>query len=154
MISKPTTPQLIAAACTELESKVGPAITDVTTRVVLDMAVAVLKGAAVRSANELAWMREEADAIEELARRLVAEVADASALAAALQAYADAKTDSLYLIEAEGDYERASEVLSCAAEAAYADGDPERIAAVRRLLDQRMANETAIIGQYVGVGRG
>jgi hypothetical protein len=154
MISKPTTPQLIGAACAELETKVAPAIADGTTRVVLEMVVAVLKGAAVRSANELAWMRDEAEAIEELARRLVAELPDAAALVAALEAYTGGKTDSRYLAEAEADYERASEVLSCAAEAAFAHGDPEHISAVRRLLDQRMANETAVIGQYVGVGRG
>jgi hypothetical protein len=49
---------------------------------------------------------------------------------------------------------RAGEVLSRAVEAAYADGDPERKAAVRGLIDQRMANEFAVVGQYVGVGRG
>jgi hypothetical protein len=51
------------------------------------------------------------------------------------------------------DYERISEVLSCAAEAVYADGDPSRIAAVQELFDQRLANENAVIGAFQAVGR-
>jgi len=147
MISQPTSPQLIEAACAELSSKVAPFVTDPAARVVLDMTVAVLQGVARRSANELAWMREEADGIEEVARQFVADLPEAAALASALQAYLDAKSDLAA-------YERAGEVLSCAIEAAYADGDAERKATVRRLIDERMANENAVIGQYVGVGRG
>lgn len=154
MIAKPTTQQLIDAVCTELDAKVAPAVTDPTAKLVLDMAMAVLRGVGVRSANELAWMREESDAIEAVARRFVAELPDAHQLGEALQAYLDLKSDSRYLARAEEEYESAGEVLSCAVEAAYADGDPDRKAAVRALVDQRMANEFAIIGQYVGVGRG
>ena len=154
MISKPTTHQLIDAVCTELDTKVAPAVADATAKLVLDMAMAVLKGVGVRSANELAWMREEADAIESVARRLVAELPDATDLREALQSYLDIKSDSRYLARAEEEYERAGEVLSRAVEAAYADGDADRKAAVRALVDQRMANEFAVVGQYVGVGRG
>ena len=154
MISQPTSPQLIEAACAELASKVAPFVTDPAARVVLDMTVAVLQGVGRRAANELAWMREEADAIEDVARRFVADRPDATALASALQAYVDAKSDRRYLADALAEYERAGEVLSCAIEAAYADGDAERKATVRRLVDHRMANENAVIGQYVGVGRG
>lgn len=154
MISKPTTQQLIDAVCTELGTKVAPAVTDPTAKLVLDMAMAVLKGVGVRSANELAWMREESDAIEDVARRLVAELPDATHLREALESYLELKSDSRYLARAEEEYERAGEVLSRAVEAAYADGDPDRKAAVRALVDQRMANEFAVVGQYVGVGRG
>jgi hypothetical protein len=156
VISKPTTPQLIDAACVELETKVAPAIVDGTVRVVLDMAVAVLRTAAVRSAIELAWMREEADAIQELSARFIDELPDGSvsALADALRAYSDAKSSSLYLADVQADYGRASEVLSCAAELAYADGDPQRKAAITRLFDQRMAHENAVTGVFQAVGRG
>jgi hypothetical protein len=153
MITKPTTPQLIEAACIELETKVGPAITDGAAKVVVDMALQVLRGVAVRSANELAWMRQEADAADQFARDLSAQLPDATELAGALKAYSDAKTDSLFLDDVVADYERASEVLSLAAEAAYADGDAERIAAVRRLYDQRMANEKSVIGVFMAAGR-
>jgi hypothetical protein len=154
MISKPTTQQLIDAVCTELATKVATVVSDPTAKLVLDMAIAVLQGVAVRSANELAWMREEADAIEGVARQLVAELPDTADLGKALQSYLDLKSDSRYLAQAEQEYERAGEVLSRAVEAAYADGNADRKAAVRALIDQRMANEFAIVGQYVGVGRG
>jgi hypothetical protein len=154
MISKPTMRQLIDATCTELATKVAPVVTDSTAKLALDMAMAVLKGVGVRSANELAWMREEADAIENVARRLVAELPEATDLAEALEWYLAIKSDSRYLSQAEAEYERAGEVLSRAVEAVYADGDPDRKAAVRALIDQRMANEFAVVGQYVGVGRG
>jgi hypothetical protein len=153
MISKPTTPQLIDAACTELENRVAPAITDGATKVVVDMALAVLRGAAIRSANEVAWMREEAHAVDELAQRLIAELPDARELAEAHRAYAEGSAGSLYLEDVLDDYERASEVLSRAAEAVYLDGSAERIAAVRRLYDQRMANEKAVIGVFMAAGR-
>ena len=35
MISKPTTPQLIDAACTELETKIAPAVADPATKIVV-----------------------------------------------------------------------------------------------------------------------
>ena len=154
MISKPTTQQLIDAVCTELpprwpqSSPTPPPSSSSTWR------SRVLKGVGIRSANELAWMREEADAIEAVARRLVADLPDATDLGDALDSYLDIKSDSRYLARAEEEYERAGEVLSRAVEAAYADGDADRKAAVRALIDQRMANEFAVVGQYVGVGRG
>jgi hypothetical protein len=153
MISKPTTPQLIDAACTELETRVVPAISDPATKVVVDMALAVLRGAAIRSACEVAWMREESVAVDELAQRLVAELPDATELAAAQRAYTEARTSRLYLDDVLADYERASEVLSRAAEAVYRDGSAERIASVRELFDQRMANEKTVIGEFMAAGR-
>jgi len=153
MISKPTTPQLIDAACTELETRVAPTISDPATKVVVDMALAVLRGAAIRSGYEVAWMREEADAVDQLAQRLVTELPDAAELADAHRAYTEGRTGRLYLEDVLADYERASEVLSRAAEAAYRDGSAERIAAVRRLFDQRMANEKTVIGEFMAAGR-
>ena len=84
---QPTNRQLIEAVSAELTNKVAPTITDGSVKVVLDMALAVLAGAAVRTSNELAWMREEADAIEAVAARLAGELPEAKELAAALDAY-------------------------------------------------------------------
>jgi hypothetical protein len=153
VISKPTTPQLIDAVCAELASKVLPELTDGTTKVVLDMAMAVLQGASIRSANEIAWMREEAGAIDALATRLVGEMPAATGLADALAGFTAARTDSLYLADVQADYQRASEVLSCAAEAVYNDGDRARIAAVHALFDARMAHENEVVGAFQAVGR-
>ncbi len=153
MITQPTNRQLIEAVCAELTNKVAPTITDGSVKVVLDMALAVLAGAAVRTSNELAWMREEADAIEAVAARLAGELPEAKELAAALDAYRAGKTSSLYIDDAKADYQRASELLSCVAEATFADGDAARMAAVDELFAQRMANENTVTGQFLAVGR-
>ena len=65
----------------------------------------------------------------------------------------DNKTNSLKLDDAQADYARASEVLSCAVEAAYDVGDADQIAAVGRLMDQRHANQQSVTGQFMAVGR-
>ena len=153
MISRPSTKQLIDVICSELAEKVGPAITDPVAKVQLDMAISVLQTTAVRSANEMAWMREERDAIEDAARGLLDALPESAELAAAFQTYVDGKTDSLYLDEAQADYARASEVLSCAIEAAYASGDDDHIATVSTLIDQRHANQQAVTGQFMALGR-
>lgn len=149
MISKPSTRQLIETVCSGLTTKVGPALTTASDRMVLDMAVAVLSGAAVCCANELAWMHEEVDAIERVTTNVLAELPEATALAA----FTEAKTDSRYLAAARTNYERASEVLSCLAESAFLDGNPGRLASVNELYGQRMANENVVTGQFLAIGR-
>ena len=153
MISRPTSPQLIDAVCEALQSKVALALTDPTVRVALDMACAVLQTVGVRSAKEIAFMREEAEAIEALATRFVNELPDSAGLAEALRSYTDGKSASSYLDDVLADYDRASEVLSCAAEAAYASGDAGHIEALAALYDQRLSNENAVIGVFAAVGR-
>jgi len=153
VISRPTTQQLLDGVCTELADKVAPAISDPTVQVQLEMALAVLRTTAVRSGKELAWMKEEREAIAQTAQRLVDALPDAAPLHEALRAYTDGLTNSWYLDEAQADYARASEVLSCAVEAAYASGDREHIAAVIELMDQRHANQQAVTGQFMAAGR-
>jgi hypothetical protein len=153
VISRPTTQQLIDAICIELDDKVAPAVTDPTVKVQLEMAIAVLKNVAVRSGNELEWMQEERDAIEQTARRLLDEIPDAAPLQEALDVYTTGLTNSLRLRDAQQDYARASEVLSCAIEAAYDSGDPQHVAAVIALMDQRHANQQAVTGQFIAAGR-
>jgi hypothetical protein len=153
VISKPTNRQLIDAVCAELSGKVLPTITDGGTKVVMEMALSILACAAVRTNNELAWMKEETDAIEAVARRFVEEMPEADALSSALAAFDAGRTGSLYIDAAQADYELISEVLSCATDAAFASGDTARIAAVEELLGQRMANENAVTGTFLAVGR-
>ena len=74
-------------------------------------------------------------------------------MAEALEDYRAKRSGSLYLHDALDDYARASEVLSRAVEAAYADGDPARKAEVAALMDQRMANENGVIGVFEAAGR-
>lgn len=153
MISRPTTQQLIDAICIELSSKVAPAVTDPVIKIQLEMALSVLQTAAARAGSELAWMQEERDAIEQTARELLDALPDAEPLREALQTYTDGLTNSLYAKDAQEDYARASEVLSCAIEAAYESGDAHHIAAVGRLMDQRHENQQSVTGQFMAAGR-
>jgi len=153
VISRPSTQHLISSVCAELNSKVAPAVGDPVVKVQLEMAIAVLSTAAVRSGSELAWMQEERDAIEQTARRLLDALPDAKPLQEAMRAYTDGLTNSIYLNDAQADYARASEVLSCAIEAAYESGEAGHIAAVMELMDQRHANQQAVTGQFQAAGR-
>jgi hypothetical protein len=153
MISRPTTQQLIDTVCVELASKVAPAISDPTVQIQLEMAIAVLKSAAARSGMEIAWMHGEREAIEQTAGQLLEAMPDAGELKEALRVYEDGRTNGLSLEEAQADYARASEVLSCAIEAAYASGNADHIASVGRLMDQRHANQQAVTGQFMAAGR-
>jgi hypothetical protein len=152
MISKPTTPQLIDAVCAELANEVAPAL-DGPTRVVLDMAIGVLSAAAVRCATEISWMNEEAAAIEQLGRRLAAEIPDPTDLRTAIAAYDGARTASALLADVQSAYECAGEVLSCAIEAAYRTGRSDHIAAVTELVRERIAHQNVVTGTFEAVGR-
>ena len=85
--------------------------------------------------------------------QLLEALPDAKPVADALAEYVDNKTNSLKLDDAQADYARASEVLSCAVEAAYESGDADHIAAVMALMDQRHANQQPVTGQFVAAGR-
>jgi hypothetical protein len=153
MISKPTVPQLLQTMKVELAEKIAPALTDPTHTVAVTMMGAILDAISVRVENELAWMREESAAIEAAAAEFVARHPSSAAVADALDQYRSNVTDSLRLSAAQADYDRASEVLSCLADAAYGMGDSDGVAAVERLVDQRLATELAIVGTFVAAGR-
>lgn len=153
MIGKPTTPQLLQTIKAELADKIAPALTDPTHVVAVQMMTAMLDAISVRTQHELAWMRDESAAIEATADEFLAAHGDHNGVAAALTEYRSARTDSLHLDDVQADYDRASEVLSRLAEAAYAGGNPAAVAAVERLVDQRLATELAIVGTFVAAGR-
>lgn len=153
MIYKPTTAQLIEATRHDLRTKVAPFVTDPPARVALDMCILVLGTALERSKHELAWMLDEADAIERLSRRFVERFPDAKPLADGLGDYDQGRTGRRGIAEVNGDYERASELLSRAAEAAYEAGDEESIREVMALFEQRRERQNAASGGYEAVGR-
>jgi hypothetical protein len=152
MISQPSTPVIVEVVCAQLESKVGPVL-DGPTRIVLDMALGLLRAAAVRSAHEIGWMREEGVEIESTARRLLDQFTEREPLVEALLAYDAAKRDSRHLDDAQAEYEQASEVLSRLAEAAYGSGRPDLIAEITRLYRQRIDHANAVTGVFVAAGR-
>ena len=148
MIARPTTAQLIDAVRDDLRTRVSPFVTDPMARLALDMSILVLGSASVRSANELAWMLEEAEAVEALARELVGRL---PALAEPLAACPPTGLRDIGDVHAR--YERASELLARMAEAAYDAGDAEAIAAVMALFEQRRQTQNAITGGFQAVGR-
>ena len=64
MITAPSMPQLLEAIRDELGDKVLPEVDDPTTKVSVEMMMAVLNQLVVRAENEIAWMLEEMAAIE------------------------------------------------------------------------------------------
>jgi hypothetical protein len=154
VIVQPSTPRIVETIIEGLESSVVPEVHEAPAQLAIGMALQVLRTTAMRSGNEVAWMREECDAVEALATHLIADLpVHSGALRTALDAYTRQKTGSLYLAIAQLDYERAGEVLSCAAELAYAHGGDEHRVAIHRLFEQRLAHENAITGGYQAVGR-
>ncbi len=153
MISQPSIPRLLESIRDELGDKIKPALADPTLRVNVDMMMAVLNALVIRTEHEIDWMRAEAATIETAADRLLPTLADSAAADAALAAYRSQRTDSLVLSDVQGDYDRASEVLSCLAAAAYAAGDPAAIAEVEALFAHRLGTENTAIGEFIAVGR-
>lgn len=153
MISQPSIPRLLESIRDELGDKIKPALADPTLRVNVDMMMAVLNALVVRTEHEIDWMRAEADAIEVAAERLLPALGDSAPADAALAAYRARRGDSLVLSDVQADYDRAGEVLSCLAAAAYAAGDAAAIAEVEALFAHRLATENTAIGEFIAVGR-
>jgi hypothetical protein len=154
MISRPTTTQLLEVVRKELAEKVAPAVTDPQVATSLHMVDHILRTLAVRAEHELGWMAEEMAAIDTVGERVAASgLPGAAAVAEALAEFRAQRAGGLHGAEITDDYNRATEVLSRAVEATFADGGELR-AAVTALLDQRLAHETDVIGEdFALVGR-
>jgi hypothetical protein len=153
VIAKPTTAQLIEAVRRDLETRVAPEVADPIARMALDMSIAVLGTAAVRSEHELAWMLEECEAIEALARELAQRLPGSDALAQALEEHVRGKGPVRAIADAHAQYARASEVLARAAEAAYDAADAAAIDAATGVLDARRHRQNEVTGGFSSVGR-
>ena len=157
MIANPTVPQLLQTIKAELTDKIAPALTDPTHSVTIDMITALLDALAVRTENEIEWMRAESAAIETASAAFVERLGDSDddtrAVAAALGELRTNAPTTLVLSDVRADYDRAGELLSRLADAAYARRDAAGIAVVERLVQQRLDTEMAIVGAFVAVGR-
>lgn len=153
MITQPTIPRLLESMRDELTDKILPAIDDPVLKVNIEMMTAVLNALAVRTENEIAWMLEESDAIEEAAGDLATALPDSAALTSALDDLRAGRPESMRLSDVAATYSIASEVLSCMADSAYGSGQPEAIARVEELMNSRLATEQAAIGEFIAVGR-
>jgi len=153
MLTRPTTEQILLDCRRELLETIDPAVTAGPVKVAIQMMENVLRNCAARAAHEIAWMREESEAMVAYARDVAGSPAGSAALTSALRAHDDGCSSALHLDDVVATYGLASECLSCAVEAAMAAGDEARSAAGRQLLDSRLANEDQIKGEWTMVGR-
>ena len=153
MLSRPTTEQILLDCCREIMTGVFPVVTDETAQVKLIMLDTVLRNMAVRSAHEIAWMRDE---IAEI-RSYVQAVIDADPLAAttvdALARLNRAPHDDLNLDAVVEAYCRASDALSTALETAVSDGLADLVKRGEQLLNIRLDRETEIMAGWSPTGR-
>jgi hypothetical protein len=136
MLTRPTTEQVLVGIADELRDTVAGEVHSAPVQVLLGQIDQILRGLAVRSAHEIAWMHEEADAIAAATGTDVGWPA------------------SLHLEDVCAWYDTVSRVLSGALDAAFAAGDSARVAELKVLLDARSATEMAIVGALDLVGRG
>jgi hypothetical protein len=153
MLSRPSTEQIILDCRAELLSTINGALTDAPARIAVQMMENVLRNCATRAAHEIAWMREETDAMIAFAERVAASTATSPELDGALARYRADRSDSLHLDDVSTTYGLAGECLSTGLEAAMAAGDDELQRAGRDILELRLAHEQQIMGEWVMVGR-
>jgi hypothetical protein len=149
MIPRPTTDTLVLDCCRELSEEILPALEDETLKLRLIMTVTVLENAAVRAANEIAWMRSETERLLSFATDLAGDPAVAHALADV-----DAgPRDSLQLKDVVDVYERASRAFDVALQVAQRDGRADHIERAVQLLRDRIETEKSVMAGYAVVGR-
>lgn len=158
MLSRPTTEQIVLDCRTELLSTIDAAVTDPAVKIAIQMMENVLRNCAERAAHEIAWMREEIDAMIAFAQRvqaspLVSHLHRAE-VDAAVDAFQSGRSDSLHLDDMTATYHLAGVCLSAALEAAMAAGDHALQIAGHDVLQLRLAHEQAIMGEWSFVGRG
>lgn len=153
MITNPSAAQVALEIRRELQELAESEPVSAQAKVAIEMIENCLRNLAVRSEHEIAWMRDESDSIERFASDML-ETIDDSAVRAALAEYRDARSDSLHASDVRADYDRASEVLSCVAEAVVASGSADLRARLVAILGDRQAREAEIMGDFAFVGRG
>ncbi len=136
MLTRPDTAQVLEAVADELQANVASRIDDEVTTVTLSQVDQLLRRMARRAAHEIGWMTEEIAAID-----------------SALGRTPD-PAERWHLADVSERYSAASAALGDAIEEAFANGDGDRVAELKTLLDQRITTEQEILGQLEFLGRG
>jgi hypothetical protein len=152
MITQPTTDALVLDCCRELTEEILPALSDDTVKLRLIMTVTVLENAAVRAANEIAWMRDETETLLGFARDVATARPDDD-ISAALAAVESAPRASLLLSDVVDVYEKAGRAFDAALQAAQRAEAHELIERAATLLRARVATEKKVMAGYAVVGR-
>jgi hypothetical protein len=154
MLSRPTTEQILLDCRNELLATIDPAVTDPQVKIAIQMMENVLRNCAARAGHEVAWMCAEIDAMVGYAETVAASDVPSDAVSEALGRFSTERATSLHLDDVCATYDLAGDCFSAAIDAALDAGDSELVAAGRKLLDQRLATELEIMGEWAFVGRG
>ena len=141
MLSRPTTEQILLDCCTQLREKIAPALGTPEAAIAAQMLEDVLRNCAVRAAHEIAWMREEREA-------MLAFASDTGVTPPSGEA-----DEGLHLDDVVAAYASASASFEGALDVALEKGDPALLARAQSLLDARLAHENEITGEWGMVGR-
>jgi hypothetical protein len=151
MMSRPTTEQIILDCVRELMEEVLPSISEPTVQMRVYMMETVLRSVAARSANEVAWMLEESEAIEAYVEDVYAAL-PSDGLAGGLAALADAPSG--FDLEAVSlRYGLATEALSLALESAVEAVQTDLAQRGEALLQMRLGHERLAMAGWDPVGR-
>ena len=153
MLARPTTDQIILDCRNELLNTIDPAVEAPHVKIAIQMMENVLRNCAARAAHEIAWMHDEIEAMMTYARTVAASPSTPESVVSAVAAYDAGRSTSLQLADVTANYDLAGECLSTALEAVMAAGDDDLHRAGRAILDQRLANENEIMGEWSFVGR-
>jgi hypothetical protein len=153
MLSRPTTEQILHDCRAELLDKIAPAVAPGAAQIAIDMLDNVLRNCAMRAAHEIAWMREEGGAMVAFAMRVAASSSTTPEVSDALRTYDAADTESLHLDDVVHAYGLAGACFGAALDAAMASGDEVLTRDARALLEERLAHENEIMGEWAMVGR-
>jgi hypothetical protein len=153
MLSRPTTDQIILDCRNELLNTIDPAVEAPHVKIAIQMMENVLRNCAERAAHEIAWMHEEGEVMLAFAGIVAASAASNPAVVAALAEQESGHSTSLHLADVTANYDLASRCLSAALEAAMAAGNDELHRAGRAILEDRLAHENQIMGEWTFVGR-
>jgi hypothetical protein len=152
VISRPTTEQLLLDCAKELMQGVLPAVSDPTAIVRIYMIEQVLRNAAIRCGNEIAWMCEEIPAID-VYGHAVHDAAPNESLGAALGSLERSDHEALSLEAVAERYYRAGEVLSTALEIAVLSSIDELRQRGEGILEARLAREKDVMAGWSPTGR-
>ncbi|MBM3799132.1 MAG: hypothetical protein FJW18_03560 [Actinobacteria bacterium] len=153
MLTRPTTEQILLDLRDELLTTVDGAVESPPVKIAIQMMENVLRNCAERAAHEIAWMREEGDAMVAFAREVDQTLPGNSAVDSALGAFNSGRSESLHLDDVSATYSLAGHCFSAALEHAVAQNHVALHLKARSILDLRLEHENRIKGEWAFVGR-
>lgn len=153
MLTRPTTDQILLDLRNELLTTIDGAVESPPVKIAIQMMENVLRNCAERAAHEIAWMREEGDAMVAFAREVAQTLPGGSAIDTAVRAFDSGRSESLHLDDVSATYSLAGHCFSAALEHAVAQNHTALHLKARSILDLRLEHENRIKGEWTFVGR-